>query len=212
MKMRTKALLFSGMLLASGQVTAQKPKTGCVDAAVEAQAEGIKRGLKKQGLTIFQEAMIQMTSMEPAPIAVKLTEGVRYQLIFVGSEQANKLVMEIYDGRDKKVDEKIERSTNDIVYTFTPTKTDVYLITLTQKRALKSMCGYFGVLMKSSVPPATAVRAPVKEEPAKPATPPAPRPAPASATTTDKPIELPADQRPNPNRTKATREAQQQSR
>lgn len=190
------ALLFSGTLS-----QAQKPQTGCIDAAVTSQAEGIKLGLSKKGLVVFQEDMFKMSSMEPIPVAIKLQKGINYQIIFVGSEQASKLILEVFDGKDKKIDELVERSMNNIVYSFTPTSTDVYLFTFLQKKGLKNMCGYFGVMTKKI---ATAPAAsPKKQVP----------PAAATPAQTTKPTgqpSVPNNQRPNPNRTKATREAQQQ--
>ena len=216
------------MLCFSLPSLAQKPKTGCIDVNIQGQADGIKLGLSKQGHIMFQEGVFQMTSMEPTPIAVKMSQGISYQLIFVGSENSNRMIMELYDGKDRKIDEKVERgSSNSIVYTFTPPKTDIYLVTLIQKRATKDMCGYFGVMMKSARPvaparpvqpgqPQPAAPAPVqKKDPAKvaathagEATPPPP-PAKAVPSMENGYKDMPANQRPNPNRTRATREAQQ---
>jgi hypothetical protein len=217
---------------------AQKPKTGCVDANIEGQSNGIKNGLAKQGMGVFQEAMFQMASMEPVPVAVKLMQGVPYQLIFVGSENANRLIMEIYDGKDKKVDEKVERGDNNsIVYSFTPKKTDIYLVTLIQKKGLKELCGYFGVMTKGlpmtakvqnagsdQVAPTPAVKpAPVKKSttttvktttvkktPAPPTKTAVNTPVTPAPATTNKANTIPDNQRPNPNRTRATNEALKQ--
>jgi hypothetical protein len=217
MKALTK-LLLALCLVSHTLLYAQKPTTGCVDAAIEAQATGIKLGLSKKGMTVFQEGMFKMQSMEPIPVAVKLTAGIPYELIFVGSESANRLTMEIFDGTDNKIDERIERSMNNIVYSFTPQKTDVYLVTLYQKRGLKDMCGYFGVMMKGTPRPAAPKRDSVKKQPAavKPATTTTKKSVPQNQSTkvnTSKSSNAqaaPDNQRPNPNRTKATREAQQQ--
>ena len=193
---------------------AQNPQTGCIDAAIQAQADGVKLGLSKKGMVVFQEGMFHMTSLEPVPVVVKLTQGVSYELIFVGSESTSKMMMELYDGKDKKIDEKIERSTNTIIYSFTPAKTDAYLVTLTQKKALKDMCGYFAVMMKGTpraVAPKNNVKdtPPVKPSTVKTNTPPS-QSTKINTSKTNTAQRLPANQRPNPNRTKATREAQQE--
>jgi len=211
MKAFTKVLL-AGCLVINTPIFAQKPQTDCVDAAITSQADGIKLGFSKKGMTVFQEAMFKMQSMEPVPVAVKMMQGINYQLVFVGNENANRLTMEIFDGKDHKLDEKIERSMNNIVYSFTPPKTDVYLITLYQKKGLKDMCGYFGVMMKGTSRP---VAVPKKEQPvqSKPVAQPKPSgttPKPAATKPTPANNAVPDNQRPNPNRTKATREAQQQ--
>jgi hypothetical protein len=240
--MRTYNKIALALIFISLNVTtyAQKPVVGCVDVNVQGQAEGLKAGLAKQGMGVFQEAMFQMASMEPVPVAVKMNQGVSYQLIFVGSENANKMIMEIYDGKDKKVDEKVERgASNSIVYSFTPKKTDVYLITLIQKKGLKNLCGYFGVMMKGlpaiantqsrnnevtpvkAAPVTKAVKpakttttivktTTVKKAPAVPAKTAVNTPAPATPAATNKSNTIPDNQRPNPNRTRATNEALKQ--
>ncbi|MBS1783402.1 MAG: hypothetical protein JSS78_10075 [Bacteroidetes bacterium] len=205
-------------LFALPNVFAQKPQTDCVDAAIQAQAQGLKEKYAKQGLNLFQEGMFKMQSNEPIPVGVKLIAGVSYQLIYVGSENSNKMTMEIYDGKDKKLDEKIERATSNIIYPFTPTKTDVYLVMLYQKKGLKNFCGYFGVMAKGPVP---AVATPIKKVTTPPAqtkvvphktTPTKATPAAIKSTpqATQPANNYPDNQRPNPNRTRATREAQQQ--
>ncbi|MBS1777175.1 MAG: hypothetical protein JSS64_12935 [Bacteroidetes bacterium] len=205
-------------LLAQPYVFAQKPQTDCVDAAIKAQAQGIKEKFSKQGLSLFQEGMFKMQSNEPIPVGIKLVAGVSYQLIYVGNENSNKMTMELFDGKDKKLDEKIERATSNIVYPFTPTKTDVYLVMLYQKKGLKNFCGYFGVMSKGAVPavvtpikkvttPSTQTKvAPHNTTPSK-AAPTTIKSAPQAPQPSNN---YPDNQRPNPNRTRATREAQQQ--
>jgi hypothetical protein len=214
----SKIALILALLTLNLTVFAQKPEVGCVDVNVQGQADAVKLGFSKKGMAVFQEAMFSMHSMEPTPVAVKLYKGITYQLIFVGSESASKIIMEIYDGSDKKIDEEVERgSSNNIIYAFTPEKTDVYLITLIQKKGVKEMCGYFGVMMKGKLP-ATAVKAqpvakpvnqpmaaPAKTAPVKTTTAPPVNAQPVERSTRSK--ELPANQRPNPNRTRATNEA-----
>ena len=237
MKTTYKIALVSALLSLCGPAFAQKPTTGCIDVNVQGQADGIKLGLTKQGHTLYQEAMFNMTSMEPVPIAVKMITGVQYQMIYVGSESSNRMIFELYDGKDKKLDEKVERGANNsIVYTYTPKKTDIYLVTLIQKKGTKDMCGYFGVMMKGAHPPVAATSNQPADQPAPPPTAPEPakkakvktattvkRATTVKKTNTPKPAEtkvapsesnnyqnMPANQRPNPNRTRATREAQQQ--
>jgi hypothetical protein len=145
--------------------SAQKPKTGCNDAAIKAKADGLKEQYKKQNMVVFQEAMIQMVSMEPAPVAVKLTQGKLYHLIFVASQEANRLTLEIFDGKDKKIDEKTVKGADDyIVYSFIPSKTDVYLMMLTQRKGAKNLCGSFTVMMPDPRPKTVAKQEEPKQE------------------------------------------------
>jgi len=72
-----------------------------------------------------------------------------YQLIFIGSRDAKKISMELFDGADKKIDERIiknPKEQNFVVYSFTPEKTDMYLLVFTQIKGSKSMCGSFSIM------------------------------------------------------------------
>lgn len=139
------------LLISVGTAFAQKKtKQDCTDPLIKSTAENLKNGYVKQGMTLYQETMLDMTSMEPMPIAVRLYEGVDYQLVYVGSEHANKLIFQLFDGKDNKLDEKRERGQDYLIYQFKPTKTDIYLINLYQKKGVKDMCGYFGVMFKAN--------------------------------------------------------------
>lgn len=224
MKSFIKIAFASALLVCSNSLFAQKTETGCNDLDIKDQAEGYKKSFIKDGMSLFQEAMIHMTSLEPTPIEVKLTQGIQYQFIFVASEHANKLVMEIYDGKDKMIDQKKERGANNyIIYPFTPSKTDIYLITLMQKKGTRDMCGYFGVMMKGYKVPAAVIKRennvvekpvqrpilkPVERVVEQPTSKPETKQ--ENNTNTKHYRALPANQRPNPNRTRATNEALQE--
>jgi len=207
------------ILLTNGDIAAQKPSTKCSDPAIQGIADNIKNGFSKQGYVVFQESMLAMQSMEPTPIAIRLQAGITYQLIFIGSTSASRLSLELFDGSDKRIDEKVEKSDNYILYTFKPQKTEVYLVTLYQKKGVKDMCGYFAVMtpkLKNAPPktapvkrsaPATTQKAasPAKQTTTKTTT------IKTTTTTTTQKNNTPSDnQRPNSNRTRATKEYQQQ--
>lgn len=210
------------------QTYAQKNAVKCVDPDVQGRADNIKSMYEKQGKVVFQESVLNMTSMEPSPVAVRLQQGITYEFIFVGSSQASRMMLELFDGRDKKLDHKVEKNATHLLYTFTPNKTEVYLITLTQKKGTKDMCGYFGIMVKKpaqsgpKVAPVknnnTQITTPVKTTTIKTTTTTTPT---KTTTTTTQPTNttqpvktntIPDNQRPNPNRTKATQQYQQQQR
>ncbi|MBS1771998.1 MAG: hypothetical protein JST82_04000 [Bacteroidetes bacterium] len=139
-----------------------QPQLGCDDKAVRLQAEQIKRGFMSQGLTVYKDAMITMESRQPTPIGIQMMKGKLYQFIYVGSKESRKIVMEMYDGQDTKLDERIIKdpiNSNVIVYSFVPDKTDMYLIVLSQVKGSKSVCGNF-----------TVMETPGNSQPTKPAT------------------------------------------
>lgn len=213
-----------GFLILSISSQAQ-PK--CQDPAIEGLANNIKSTYQKQGLKVFRESMLDMVSMEPTPIAVSLQEGTTYQFIFIGSSQASKLMLELYDGADKLIDQKTERGADYITYSFTPKVSEVYLITLIQKKGAKNVCGYFAIMTNSPSKPAATpqvkqttpatskpipAKTPVKSVPTT-TTPKTlePKSTPTSATPSPKKAPaIPDNQRPNPNRTRATQDYQQQ--
>src|SRR5690606_21508858 len=170
------------------------------------------------------EAFLPMTSLEPFPIVVRLQQGVPYQFVFIGSELSSRIIMELFDGRNRKIEEKIERGgNNNILYRFTPATTDNYLITLIQKKGTNGMCDYFGILTTptaASSPVSSGKPSAPRPEPAiPPATPARPAnlpPAPPPAAyekprNSEEKFGMPANQIPNQNRLKATREAQEKS-
>lgn len=224
--MKLKIFSFSAVCLffLNANMFAQKTVGSCHDINISEQAEALKKSFAKQGMIVFQEAMLQMTSMEPAPIVVRLQQGISYQFIYIGNETASRIIMEVFDGRNKKTDEKIERgSDNSIVYRFTPPATDNYLITLIQKKGTKDMCGYFGIMTKG--PKSAIASSPALQK--QPAPQPKPEPVNTSAPQgtsvtapepqtvkervkqTENKDRLPANQIPNQNRLKATRQAQE---
>ena len=205
--------VFATILLMSTVAVAQKPSTGCVDPAVKASADNIKESYAKKGMVVFQESMLAMTSMEPTPIAVRLQQGVTYEMFFAGSTMSTRLMLEIFDGADKKLDHKVEKDVSHLVYTFIPKKTEVYLITLTQKKGMKDMCGYFGIMVKKPIrstntkPTPERTTQPTKQTTTRTTT------TTKTTTTTTQPKTntnvVPNNQRPNPNRTRATQQHQQ---
>ncbi|MEZ5016023.1 MAG: hypothetical protein R2800_03160 [Flavipsychrobacter sp.] len=141
-------------ILCSVSVNAQqRPSIGCVDKEVRLQSEQIKRQFKEQGLTVYKDAMVQMEPRQPFSIAVQLTQGQLYQLLFVGSKKASKITMELFDGKDNLIDKKTltePEKNNFIIYSFAPLKSDIYLIVLTQKIKGKKVCSSFSILQNNA--------------------------------------------------------------
>ena len=127
-----------------------QPNVGCIDKAIKLQAEDVKQGFIKQGLTVYRDAMIGMESQTPFPIEVKLVQGHLYEFLFVGSLDAS-TKLELFDGEDQNVGSKSlakGEAPGYIIYSFTPSKTDMYLLMLTQKLKHGTMCGSFTIMEK----------------------------------------------------------------
>jgi hypothetical protein len=127
-----------------------QPNVGCIDKAVKLQAEDVKRGFINQGMTVYRDAMIGMESQTPFPIEVKLVQGHLYEFLFIGNTDAN-IKLELYDGEDQNIGTRSlakGESPGYIIYSFTPAKTDMYLLMLTQKLKHETMCGSFTIMEK----------------------------------------------------------------
>lgn len=150
--MRTTVLIAAALLLTITSVNisyAQMAKIGCMDQGIRVQGEQMKHDLKAQGMEVYKDAMLTMTSKQPYPIAVQLTQGDLYQFVFVGNKTASKLYFELFDGGDNKLVNKVEDSKNFIIYSFIPQKSDLYLLVVSQKiKGNKEVCGSFTVMQK----------------------------------------------------------------
>lgn len=149
-------------LVFSARAQQQQPNIGCVDKIIKLEAEDLKQTFMKQDMVVYRDAMMSMESQTPFPVAVQLIRGQLYQFIFVGSKESSKITMELFDGDDKKLEQRTGGATstnpngNYIIYSFIPDKTDLYLIVLTQKLKNRTMCGSFTIMQKAE-PKAQAV-------------------------------------------------------
>lgn len=168
--MKKIVLLIAGISIA-GVAGAQQTMLGCMDQALRVQAEQVKRDLKPQGFVSVRDMMITMKSKESVGIPVVLTQGKLYQLVFIGSKEANNMHFELYDNAKFRVDErKFDKpsESNLLVYSITPEKTDTFVVALTQNLKSKTACGSFTILRQDEIPKAeTPANNPGK--PAKPA-------------------------------------------
>lgn len=144
------AALFVFLLAFAAGSHAQQPNVGCIDKNLRLQADEIKQHYVQQGFTVYRDAMVGMQSMSPFPIVVQMSKGQLYQIIFVANQNASKQSIDIYNGRDQKIDEKKatrnREQPNYIQFTFIPEQTDNYLFVLMQKWKAKDICGSFTIL------------------------------------------------------------------
>lgn len=150
------AVLFMALLSLGSSAFSQQTRVGCVDKNIRLQADEIKQHYVQQGFTVFRDAMISMESMSPAPVVVQLTKGQLYQVIFVANENASKMRLEIFNGRDQKIEEKTasrnREQPNFIQFSFIPNQSDNFLFVLMQKWKAKDVCGSFCILKANAEP------------------------------------------------------------
>lgn len=147
-------LLLSILFAADNAYAQQRPQIGCVDKSVRVQVEQMKHDFVAQGMEVYKDAMLGMKDREPYPIAIQLNANELYQFIYVGCNQASKILFELFDGTDKKLAEKkvVNKGTNNfMIYSFKPEKTDIYLVVLSQRvKGKKQFCGSFTIMKKST--------------------------------------------------------------
>lgn len=152
-------LLFISFIVVIKIQAQNRPNIGCIDKAMKLQAEDLLLSFVKQKMSVYKDATISMNSQEPFPIEVRLEKGTLYQFIFVGRKDASKIKMELFNGEDKKIAEKVAKpiasnyNSNCIIYTFTPEKTDIYLVMLSQKTKHDNQCTSFTIMEQKKEKP-----------------------------------------------------------
>lgn len=145
------AFLFS-ILFTTINTQAQRAKIGCMDKNIRVQSEQFKHNFRAQGMEVYKNAMLTMQSQEPYPVAIQLTQGELYQFVFVGSELSSKILFELFDGNDEKIESitlKPKDGKNYVIYSFKPQKSDVYLFVLAQRiKGGGQVCGSFTVMQQ----------------------------------------------------------------
>lgn len=128
---------------------------GCMDMAMRAQAEQIKRDFRKVEFVPIKDMMLNMKSKEPVGITLIMEKGKLYQLIYIGSKEAVSLHFGLYDGAKFLIDErKLDKpgENNQLIYSFTPEKNDTFVVSLTQTLKTKTTCGSFTVMRQEGSP------------------------------------------------------------
>ncbi len=150
--MRILVTFLIGFILISVNANAQQAKIGCMDKDIRVQSEQFKHNFRAQGMEVYKNAMLNMQSQEPYPIALQLQQGQLYQFVFVGSKLSSKIFFELFDGNDEKLESitlKEKDGKNYIIYSFMPKKSDVYLIVAGQKiRGGGEVCGSLTVMQQ----------------------------------------------------------------
>lgn len=126
------------------------PKVGCMDPQVRLQADEIKQHFLAQGMEVYRDAMIGMSSQTPYPVMLNLQRGQLYQIIYVAHPQATRLWLDIYDGNDQKMKEIMQSVGREqptyMSFTFMPEVSDMYMFVARQKWKDNDMCGSFTIL------------------------------------------------------------------
>jgi hypothetical protein len=125
-------------LLGSLKLLAQNSEsmTGCKNLLISQQVAELKEEFKEQGFEVINDAMFELNSRTNFPIIYKLQKSEFYQIIFVASDDASKMKLELIDPDENILLSKelrpIQHTTNVISFNFSPISSDSYTFLLSQ--------------------------------------------------------------------------------
>ena len=144
--------LLSGSFKASSQDVIRQQS--CSNDMIARQADSLKQSYAREGYILVREASMAMESEYEMPVIVPLTEGTRYQFVFIGDISSKLFEVRMYDWQEKMV---IFRQLkwgdvdgNIISYSFIPQFSEFHLMKPVQvnKSKKKSLCGYVMMFKK----------------------------------------------------------------
>jgi hypothetical protein len=134
----------------SSAKSSNMPAIGCIDKALRIRAEDVKNMyVEQQGMKVTRDAMLTMKSGDPFLIEVKLNKDRHYQMVFMGVLDATETIFELFDYNDKPVTHlELEKKQQPhyLSYAFSPSRTAIYTISLTQILRNRTLCGSFTIL------------------------------------------------------------------
>ncbi len=151
-------LLYGGKPVNSQSIIKQE---SCTNDMIARQADSLKEAYSKEGYVMVREASMAMESEYEMPVIVPLTEGTKYQFVFIGDISSRLYEVRMYDWQEKMVIFRQHKwgdvDGNIISYTFTAQFSEFHMMKPVQvnKAKKKALCGY--VMMFKKVREAGAV-------------------------------------------------------
>lgn len=129
-------------------------QVACYDSTLKKEADSLKASFYKQGFVVVREATMMMESEYEMPVIVPLTQGSRYQFVFIGDLSSKLYEVRMYDYDEKQVvyvkHYGQDEDANIISYSYIPKFTEYHMIKPVQvnKVKKKNVCGYIMMLKK----------------------------------------------------------------
>ena len=129
-------------------------QVACYDSTLKKEADSLKASFYKQGFVVVREATMMMESEYEMPVIVPLTQGSRYQFVFIGDLSSKLYEVRMYDYDEKQVvyvkHYGQDEDANIISYSYIPKFTEYHMIKPVQvnKVKKKKVCGYIMMLKK----------------------------------------------------------------
>lgn len=125
----------------------------CKDEIIARQVDSLKKEFTIQGYIVAKEAAVTMVSELEMAVMVALTEGSKYQFVFIGEVSSKLYEVRMFDSEEKQVEyqKKVwgEVDGNVINFSFVPKFSEFYAIRPLQiNNKKKNICGYVMLLKK----------------------------------------------------------------
>jgi hypothetical protein len=155
MKSLVAILTLTLALSASAQAQPMVTKQAFSDAAIQNQADSLKREFEKEGFVLAKEAGMNMESEYEQPVILPLRQGTWYRIVFVGDNSSRLFEVRMYDWNEKQILYKKqysgEAAGNVINYDFIPQFSEHHLIKPVQvNKKKKQVGGYFMIFKKTA--------------------------------------------------------------
>lgn len=149
-------LFFIFLLLGSLPTSSQSVirQESCSNDMIARQADSLKEAYSKEGYIMVREASMAMESEYEMPVIVPLTEGTKYQFVFIGDISSRLYEVRMYDWQERMVIFRQHKwgdvDGNIISYAFTPQFSEFHMMKPVQvnKAKKKALCGYVMMFKK----------------------------------------------------------------
>lgn len=153
------ALLLFTIMASSQEVIRQQ---SCEDGFINNQVDSLKAIYSKSGYLLLKEASIKMESEYEMPVVVPLTQGSRYQFVFIGDYSSRLYEVRMFDWDEKQVVFQQKKwgdiDGNIISYSYVPKISEFHMMKPVQvnKKKKKNLCGYVMLFKKTTETQGTA--------------------------------------------------------
>jgi hypothetical protein len=126
----------------------------CNDTLISRQVDSLKALYEKDGHILLKEASITMESEYEMPVVVPLTQGVRYQFVFIGDYSSRLYEVRMFDWNEKQVVFQQKRwgdvDGNIISFAYIAPQSEFHMMKPLQvnKKKKKNLCGYVMLFRK----------------------------------------------------------------
>lgn len=126
----------------------------CFDSLIFRQVDSLKALYEKDGHILLKEAPMSMESEYEMPVVVPLSQGARYQFVFIGEYTSRLYEVRMFDWNEKQVVFQQKRwgdvDGNIITFAYIAPQSEFHMMKPLQvnKKKKKNLCGYVMLFKK----------------------------------------------------------------